>query len=110
MILGQCISKWDGNAYYSPAFPRGALNATFVVQVTNIYDSPTFVVTVQDKASTATSWADHTAFDNITATGTYTKDVDGLEELVRLKYEFSGGDAVDAVRIIVPPPVWRDAV
>ena len=54
-----------------------------------------------------TSWADLGAFSNITATGTSTKDLTGIKELVRLKFTFTSTDAADAVHIIVPAPAWR---
>ena len=108
MILGQCVCKWDGNSYYSPAFPRGAENATFVAQITHTHDSPTFVITTQHRDSEATAWTDTTAFTPITTTGTYTLDVSALKELVRFKYTFTSADAVDGVRLIMHAPVWRD--
>ena len=107
MIVGTTIFRLDGNAFYSPAFPRGGEAAVFTVECTHVADSPTFVVTVQHRNEEDTSWTDLGAFSNITATGTSTKDLTGIKELVRLKFTFTSTDAADAVHIIVPGPAWR---
>ena len=51
MIVGSTLFKLDGNAYYSPEFPRGGLAATFAVDVTQIVGSPTFTITVESRNS-----------------------------------------------------------
>jgi hypothetical protein len=107
MIVGTTIFRLDGNAFYSPAFPRGGEAAVFTVETTHVSSSPTFVVTIQHRNEDDTSWADLDTFSNITAVGTSTKDVTGIKELVRLKFTFSTTGADDAVHIIVPAPAWR---
>jgi hypothetical protein len=107
MIVGTTIFRLDGNAFFSPAFPRGGEAAVFTVETTHVSSAPTFVVTVQHRNEDETTWADLVAFSNITAVGTSTKDVTGIKELARLKFTFTTTGADDAVHIIVPAPSWR---
>jgi len=107
MIVGTTIFRLDGNAFFSPAFPRGGEAAVFTVETTHVSSSPTFDVTIQHKNQDDTSWADLASFTSITAVGTSTKDVTGIKELVRLKFTFTTTGADDAVHIIVPAPAWR---
>jgi len=107
MIVGTTIFRFDGNPYYSPAFPRGGEAAVFTVETTHVSSAPTFDVTIQHKNEDDTSWADLGAFTSITAVGTSTKDVSGVKEMVRLKFTFTTTGADDAVHIIVPAPAWR---
>ena len=107
MIVGTTIFRFDGNPYFSPAFPRGGEAAVFTVETTHVSSSPTFDVTIQHRNEDETSWADLGAFTAITAVGTSTKDVTGIKELVRLKFTFTTTGADDAVHIIVPSPSWR---
>ena len=107
MIVGTTIFRLDGNAFFSPAFPRGGEAAVFTVECTHVSSAPTFVVTIQHRNEDETAWTDHSAFSNITAVGTSTKDATAIKELVRLKFTFSTSGADDAVHIIVPAPAWR---
>lgn len=108
MIVGTTIFRLDGNAFFSPAFPRGGEAAVFTVETTHVSSSPTFDVTIQHKNEDDTSWADLASFTSITAIGISTKDVTGIKEMVRLKFTFTTTGADDAVHIIVPGPAWRD--
>jgi len=107
MIVGTTIFRFDGNPYYSPAFPRGGEAAVFTVETTHVSSSPTFDVTIQHKNEADTSWTDLGAFTSITAVGISTKDVSDIKEMVRLKFSFTTTGADDAVHIIVPAPAWR---
>jgi len=107
MIIGTTFFRMGGVAAYSPAFPRGGEAATFSVEVFDLNDSPTFVVTIQHKNDDDIAWADLDSFSSITTTGVFTKSVTAIKEQVRLKYTFSTSDALDGVRFIVPAPAWR---
>jgi hypothetical protein len=107
MILGTTLFRMGGNASYSPAFPKGGDSALFSVEVLNLIDSPTLVITVQHRNADETTYTDLASFTAITATGVHTKDVSGLKEIVRLKYAFSSADPIDGVQFIVAAPAWR---
>ncbi len=108
MIVGTTIMKLDGNAFYSPSFPRGGLGATFVAEVLNIANSPDLTVTVQHRNEEDTSFSDADAFAAMSSTGVFQKDITGLKEIVRFKYEFDAGDASNAtVHFLMQAPSWR---
>ena len=55
-----------------------------------------------------TSFADADSFATMSSTGVFQKDITGLKEIVRFKYEFDAGDASDAtVHILMQAPSWR---
>ena len=108
MVVGTTLFKLDGNAYYSPQFPRGGLGATFVIKVEQISGAPTFKVSVEHRNEDETSWATAGTFTDITATGLSDLSVSSLKEIVRIKYAFDAGDdATDAVHFLMQAPTWR---
>ena len=108
MVEGFTIFKQDGNFHYSPAFRRQGLSATFVANVTHVSSSPTLVIHVQHRDENEVTFNDAAAFSNITATGVHKLDMPiALKEVVRFKYEFSGGAADDAVHLVVQAPSWK---
>ncbi len=108
MIVGTTLFKMDGNAFYSPSFPRGGLAATFGVDVTQIAGAPSFTITVQTRNSEDITWTDRGAFTAITAVGASQKDLTGLLEIVRFKYAFDAGDeSTDGLHFLMQPPSWR---
>jgi hypothetical protein len=108
MVVGQTLFKLDGNATYSPQFPRGGLAATFAVSVTQIVNSPNFTVTVQHRNSDDTSWTDAGTFTTITSTAKGVEDITGLKEILRIKYTFGAGDSSTAgVHFLMQAPSWR---
>jgi hypothetical protein len=108
MIVGTTVFKMDGNAYYSPEFPRGGLAGTFAVEVTNLVGSPTIGVKVQSRNEDATSFTDTGTFSDITAVGLATLDVSPLGQVCRFSFEFAAGDdATDGAHFMFLPPIWR---
>ena len=108
MIVGTTIYKMDGTAYLSPDFGRGGLAATFAVDVTQISGTPSVTITVQTRNSEDTTYSDLGSFTAITAAGASQLDVTGLEEIVRIKYEFDVGDAAgDGIHFLMQAPSWR---
>ena len=103
MIVGTTI-MWSAVAYYSPSFPRGGEAATFAADVTHVEGSPSLSIVVEHKNSEDTSWTTAGTFTAITGTGLATKDVTGLKEEIRLKYEYGSGSAGDFVHLVVPAP------
>ena len=108
MVVGTTITKYDGNAYYSPSFSRGGLAGTFAIDVTHLYGSPTVTVTIQHRDEHDTTFADLGSFSAITATGSDQVDLTGIKQIVRFRYEFDAGDdATDAMHFIMQAPSWR---
>jgi hypothetical protein len=108
MVVGTTLFKMDGNAYFSPSFPRGGLAATFAVDVTQIAGTPSFTITVQTRNAEDTTWTDLGTFTAITATGASQKDLTGLKEIVRFKYAFDAGDdPTDGLHFLMQSPSWR---
>ncbi|MGQ0613495.1 MAG: hypothetical protein ACT4PV_07155 [Planctomycetaceae bacterium] len=106
MILGSYFYRNDGNPLYSPQFPRGGLGATFVVEINQVVDAPTFLITIQHKNMDETTFTDAASFASITATGTFPKSVGNLKEVLRFKYSFTSTDAADGVHFLMLAPTW----
>lgn len=111
MVVGTTIFYLDGNAYYSPEFPRGGLAATFAVEILNIVlgGASQFDIEVESRNSEHTTWTSVGTFSAISSTGNATLDLSGIQEIVRFKYTFSGGTpaADDAAHFIMQAPSWR---
>jgi len=108
MIVGTTVFKMDGNSYYSPEFPRGGLAGTFVVDVTQLVGAPTITITVEHRNSEDAVFSTLGVFDDITAVGPESKDMTGLLEIVRFRYDFAAGDdATDGVHFLMMAPSWR---
>ena len=108
MVVGTTLFKMDGNAYFSPSFPRGGLAATFAVDVTQIAGTPSFTITVQTRNAEDVTWSDLGTFTAITATGAFQKDLTSLKEIVRFQYAFDAGDnESDGLHFLMQPPSWR---
>ena len=108
MIVGTTLFKMDGNAYYSPEFPRGGLAATFAVDVTHLVGSPTVTITVQTRNSEDTGWTTLGSFSAITSTGAASVDLTGVQEIVRFEVSFDAGDdATDGIHFLMMAPSWR---
>ena len=69
--------------------------------------SLTFVLNVQHKNYSDTSWSALGSFANITATGVATKDLSAIKEEVRFSYTFTGGVLGDFLHGLIGVPVWR---
>lgn len=102
MCTWRTIYRMDGNAQYSEPFARGGPSAVFSMDVTALADSPAFVVTVQHKNDKATTWDDAASFTGIGSTGTFTKYISGLKEMLRFKYTFTSSDEQDGVTFVCP--------
>jgi len=108
MVLGTTIFKMDGNPYYSAPFARRGLTGVFAVSVGNVVGNPTVTITVQHRNSDDITWGDAGVFDPITSTGIKTFQVDGLKQVIRLKFTFAAGDdATDGVHFLMMRPSWR---
>ena len=106
--IGATLFKMDGNPHYSPPFPRNGLGATFVANVTHIAGTPSFQITVEHRNSTETGWASAGSFSPITAVGLSELDVEDLKEIIRIRYQFDGGDAsTDGVHFSMQAPSRR---
>jgi len=110
-VIGTTIFYLDGNAYYSPEFPRGGLAATFSIDVThiNLSASVQFIVTVQHKNHDDTTWSNLGVFDAVTSVDVDSKDLTGVKEQVRFMYSFVNGSpaATDAAHFLMMAPSWR---
>ncbi len=107
MVLGTTLFKLDGNAYYTPEFPRGGLSAYFTVQVTHVSASPTLNIDIETRNEEDTTWTTAASFDAISSLSVAGKDASSLKEVVRLKLAVSGATAAAAVHFILPAPAWR---
>lgn len=111
MVIGTTIFHLDGAAYYSPEFGRGGLSATFSVDVThlNLTGATSVLITVEHRNSEDTSWGSAGSFAGIATLGPAQLDASDLKEIVRFKYEFTGGTpvAADAVHFLMQAPSWR---
>lgn len=107
-ILGDTIVH-DGvgtNAYYTPPFGRGGEAAVFTVEVTHRRGSTTLVVKVEHKNPEESAWTVAGTFSNITATGVFTKEIQGLKEELRFSFVFSAGSQGNYVHFLLPAPMW----
>jgi len=107
MIVGQTLLYSGTNAYFSPTFPRGGLAALFSVEVTLVEGSSQLGIDVEHKNEEDTSFTTAASFSTMSSAGTYSKDITGLKEQIRLKYNVAGGSSGDYVHVIVAPPAWR---
>jgi hypothetical protein len=108
MVVGTTLFKMDGNAFFSPEFPRGGLAATFSLDITNLVGSPSVTITIQHRNSDDTSFSDAGDFGALSTLGAHTKDQGSLKEILRFKYEFDAGDAAtDGIHFLMQAPSWR---
>ncbi len=111
MVIGTTIFYLDGNPYYSLEFGRGGLAATFAVDVTHIVltGATSLLITVEHRNAEDTTWGTAGTFAGIGSVTPDTLDVSGLKEIVRFKYEFTGGSPVasDAAHFLMQVPSWR---
>ena len=108
MLVGTTMYKMDGNPFYSPEFPRGGLAATYSADVTNLAGSPQVTITVQHRNAEDTTFSDLGTFSTISTIDTHTKDLAGIKEIVRFKYNFDAGDAAsDGIHFLMQAPSWR---
>ena len=107
-VVGTTLFKFDGNPYYSPSFSRGGLAGTFVVDVTHLEGNPTFKIAVEHRKENETSWSTAGTFPDITSATEEAKDIQGLQQIIRFRYEFGEGDqSTDGVHFIMQAPSWR---
>ena len=106
MVVNTILFKLDGNAYYSPEFGRGGLRAIFSCNVTHLSGSATLDIDIEHRNSDDTSFTSAGTFTQFTATGTGTKDLSGLKEILRLKFTVGGAGSTSAIAYIMPPPQW----
>ena len=107
MLNATWLFKGSVNASFSPSFARRQLAATFSAYVWNLIGSPTLTITVQTKARDATSWSSAGVFDDTAVIGNVEKYLSSLNELVRFKYSFGGGDAEgDSALVTMGAPAW----
>jgi len=107
MIIGSTFFRMGGVAAYSPAFPRGGDGATFTVQVFDLNDSPSFIITIQHKNIADTSWDDLDSFATIMAAGVVSKSVSGIKEMVRFQYVISPPGSAKALFFEMEEVSWR---
>lgn len=111
MVVGTTILYLDGNAYYSPEFPRGGLAATFTVDVTqlSLIGASQFDIEVEHRNSEDVNFSSAGTFTSISAVNAHSLDVSALKEIVRFKYTIAGGtpNADDAVHFLMMAPSWR---
>ena len=108
MIVGTTLFKLEGNTYYTPQFPRGGLAATFAVETTQVFSTPTVSVQVEHKNSEDTTWSTVGSAQSITASGNTSWDVTGLKEEIRIAFDFDAGDSGGAaIHFFVQPPSFR---
>jgi len=104
-IIGTTFFRMGGVAAYSPAFPRGGDGANFTVQVFDLNDSPSFIITIQHKNVAETTWDDVDSFATIMAARVVSKRVSGLKEMVRFKYVISPSCSLKGVSFLMGPRV-----
>lgn len=108
MLVGTYIKNpGDTTAVYSPSFSRGGLAATFAIDISIFSGTQTFVVTVEHRNEDDTGFTTAGVFSNITGTGVATKDITGLKEVIRFKFNFTSGSAGDFLYAVVPAPAFR---
>jgi hypothetical protein len=106
MVVNTVLFKLDANAYYSPEFGRGGLRAVFACMATHISGSGTLDIDIEHRNSDDTAFTSAGTFTQITATGSSTKEVSALKEILRLKFTVGGSGPTSAVGYIMPPPQW----
>ena len=111
MVVGTTIFYLDGNAYYSPEFPRGGLAATFCAEILNLVlnGASQFDIEIEHRNSEDATFSSLGSFSAISSTGNKTVGFAGIKEIVRFKYSFSGGTpaADDAAHYLMQAPSWR---
>ena len=101
------VQNQAGSAvYYTPPIAREALEATFSVEATHFISAGSVVVTVEHKDFADTTWATADTFASITGTGVETLTVSALKEEIRLKFGFSGANALGFAHLVVAAPTW----
>ena len=109
MLNSTNVICMDGGIQYSPSFGRGALDATFTVEVKNIsLAGGNFKFKVESRAGDSATWSTDGTSAAITGAGVYTLDVSGVNEVVRIGYEFSDLSASNAVALSMHAPIWRE--
>jgi len=107
MILGATLLKGNGDAYYSPSFPRGSMTGNFRVQATSKWGtSPTLDIDIEHRNADETSFVSAGTFTQITTTGSHSKTQSALKEIVRLKYVIGGTEAYAGWHFLVLAPQW----
>ena len=108
MLTGFYVFVGDGNAKYTPPFPRGGLSATFFVQVLDLVGNPTdLVAVVQHKNIEDTSFTNAQAFGTINTVSVASVSASGLKEILRIAFTPTGNDPWDGFLILIPAPSWR---
>ncbi len=107
MVVGTTLLKLNGAPYYSPSFPRGGLGAVFAADVTHYSGLASFTITIEHRDDNETSWASLGVFTAITGSGTATKDVADIKQILRFKFELAGSNVYDGVHFVMQAPSWR---
>ena len=109
-MLGSLIVSPGGvSPVYTKAKPRGGEAALVSLSVLEFVSAGTaLVVAVETKNSDETSWSTVGTFAGITAAGTYSKDMSGFKQSVRMLLHFATGSAQgDTARIGAIHFSWR---
>lgn len=106
MVIQTILLKLDGNPYYSPEFGRGGLRAFFTCNVTHLSGSATLDIDIEHRNADDTAFTSAGSFTQFTATGTSSKDVSALKEILRLKFTVGGAGSTSAIAYLMPPPQW----
>ena len=108
MVVGFTIFKMNGNPFYSPSFPRGGQAGVFAWDVTHLRGSPTLTFTIEHRNSEDTSWSTAGTLGSVDTVGPKNVDIEGLKEIVRIKYTFAGeDDELYAAHIVAQAPSFR---
>lgn len=110
MFIGQSLicSSGEGSYVYGPWIPRQSDAVTFVAEVLLKGGAFTLDIDLQHKNSEDADSAatDLGSFTSITATGTTTKSVSGLKELVRYRYSPTATTET-WIHMRMNAPIWQ---
>lgn len=106
VILGTTLLKMAGDPYEGIAFPRGTLNGVFAVQVDNVTAGASLNIDVETRNRSDTGWTLAGSFAPIGASGVFSLQVNGLREIVRLKYTVGGPATSSGMHVFMLTPQW----
>ena len=92
-VLGSVIvSAGTTDPIYTKPMPRGGASALVSLDVTQFASASTpFIVTVEHKNRSDTTWGTAGTFSGISGVGLQTKDISGFKEQVRLMMHWDTG-------------------
>ena len=108
MIIGQTLMK-ASVPYYSAWFPREGNAATFVLDCLGISGASLTVNVMHKNYGDIDYPVDQVAgaFSAVSATGTSTRRLTGLKELIRFEYNVVGSNSYDWVHFRMLRPAWE---